>query len=142
LSKALPAKGASTKHAPGAKGPVARPSKMPKLAAPTARMQDEPAPVLVAEAGRTGPAVQALAAVVGTAAGAGKPKSTEQAPKRKTAADINVNEAIQKVKAAKASGSLGKLSLLELKAYLKSKSKPVSGKKADLLERIQALAEP
>lgn len=71
-------------------------------------------------------------------------KPADQAPKRdrKKASDINVEEAVAKVKAAKAGGTLAKLSLLELKAYLKSVGKPVGGKKADLMERVEAVAEP
>lgn len=70
--------------------------------------------------------------------------AADQAPKRdrKKASDINVEEAVAKVKAAKAGGTLAKLSLLELKAYLKSVGKPVGGKKADLMERIEAVVEP
>ena len=67
----------------------------------------------------------------------------DQAPKRdrKKASDINVEEAVAKVHAAKADGTLAKLSLLELKAYLKSVGKPVGGKKADLIERVGATAQ-
>lgn len=70
-------------------------------------------------------------------------KPADQAPKRdrKKASDINVEEAIAKVAAARTSGTLAKLSLLELKAYLKSAGKPVGGKKAELVERVQAEAE-
>jgi hypothetical protein len=71
-------------------------------------------------------------------------KPGEQAAKRdrKKASDINVEEAVAKVKAAKSAGTLMKLSLLELKAYLKSVGKPVGGKKAELVERVDAVVEP
>lgn len=62
--------------------------------------------------------------------------------KRKKASEISVDEAASKVKAALAAGTLAKLSIPELKVYLKSVGKPVSGKKGDLLERIMSSTEP
>lgn len=96
-------------------------------------------------------AVQPGAAGAGTsaanpnvAAGKDAAKPADQAPKRdrKKACDINIEEAVAKVKAANTAGMLAKLSLLELKAYLKSVGKPVGGKKAELVERVETITEP
>lgn len=73
-------------------------------------------------------------------------KPSDQAAKRerKKASDVNTEEAVAKVKAAIAAGTMIKLNLQGLKAYLKSIGAPVGGKKADLIERIQksATAQP
>lgn len=62
--------------------------------------------------------------------------------KRRKVSDISVEESTTKVKAAIAAGTLTKLSVPELKVYLKSIGKPVGGKKSDLLQRIQPSHEP
>jgi SAP domain len=97
-----------------------------------------------AQAGGTSAGTTAAAAADTSALGKDAEKSADQAPKRerKKASDVNVEDAVVKVKAAKNAGTLGKLSLLELKAYLKSVGKPVGGKKAELIERVEAAAEP
>eukprot|EP00892_Ulva_mutabilis_P010491 jgi/Ulvmu1/7814/UM004_0043.1 len=62
--------------------------------------------------------------------------------KRRKVSDINVEDAKAKVTAAKAAGTMAKLSIPELKVYLKAIGKPVGGKKGDLVERIIAAGEP
>ena len=61
------------------------------------------------------------------------------ARQRKKASDVSAEDAVAAVRAAHAQGTLAKLGLLELKAFLKANGKPVGGKKAEVLERAQAV---
>lgn len=54
---------------------------------------------------------------------------------RKKASDVDVGAAVAAVQAAHAQGTLNKVGLLELKAFLKSRKLPVGGKKSEILER-------
>jgi hypothetical protein len=74
------------------------------------------------------------ATALSTGSGSGE---MSHAAKRKKASDIPADEALKKVHEALTAGLLSKLSVPELKAYLKAKGKPVGGKKADLLARIE-----
>lgn len=61
--------------------------------------------------------------------------------KRRKVSEIDIEQAKAKVIAAKAARTLTKLSIPELKVYLKSIGKPVGGKKGELIERIQCSPE-
>lgn len=58
---------------------------------------------------------------------------------RKKASDVTPEQAEAAVQQAHASGSFAKVGLHELKAFLKAHGKAVGGKKAELVERAQAL---
>jgi hypothetical protein len=76
-------------------------------------------------------------------AAAGQPTAEAEgkaaARQRKKASDVSLDDAVKVVQLAHAQGSFAKVGLLELKAFLKAKGKPVSGKKAELVERAQAV---
>ncbi|KAJ7118563.1 SPOC like C-terminal domain-containing protein [Mycena crocata] len=61
------------------------------------------------------------------------PPEKEKGTKRK--ADVDVSEA--EIRSRYSDGKLAKLTVEQLKAFLKSKGQPVSGKKADLVERVE-----
>jgi len=58
--------------------------------------------------------------------------ATVSGSKRK--AEVGVDEA--EIRSKHENGALGRMRVDQLKAFLKSKSQPVSGNKADLLERV------
>ena len=60
---------------------------------------------------------------------------------RKKASDVAPEQAEAVVRQARACGSFAKVGLHELKAYLRAQGKPVGGKKAELVERVQALLQ-
>ena len=60
-----------------------------------------------------------------------------KAPRNRTkAGDLDVAAVETKIKAKHAEQQLGKLSIPEIKCFLKAKNLPVGGKKGDLLERL------
>jgi SAP domain len=56
---------------------------------------------------------------------------------RRKASDVTTEAAEQVVRQAQEQGTFAKVGLAELKAFLKSRGKPVGGKKADVVERAQ-----
>jgi hypothetical protein len=71
------------------------------------------------------------------------PKLDKIARQRKKASDVCTEDAEKAVRNAHTMGTLSKVALIELKAFLKSRGLPVGGKKAEVLERVENhLAQP
>jgi hypothetical protein len=71
------------------------------------------------------------------------PAAGEKAPPRKRtkAGDLDAAHVEAKVRAQHAAGALDKLSIPEMKVFLKARKLPLGGKKADLVARLgEALA--
>lgn len=85
------------------------------------------------------PAAKRPAPAAGGPAPAADGDKDKPARQRKKASDVDAAEAEAAVRAAHAAGTLAKVPMLELKAFLKAHGKPVGGKKAEILERAQAL---
>ncbi len=60
-------------------------------------------------------------------------------PKRTKPSDLDAAVVLAKVLAKQASGLLMDLSIAEIQCYLRSRKQPVSGKKAELLNRLAAI---
>lgn len=77
----------------------------------------------------------------GTASAATAPLKQPAKPRAK-ASDVDIAAAVSKVQAAHAGGGLGKVTIPELKAFLRSVKQPVGGKKGELEERVRAWLGP
>ncbi|KAL4457639.1 hypothetical protein ABPG75_012504 [Micractinium tetrahymenae] len=129
--------------AAGSAGAGNLPSSRPASAAAppsTAKPQSAETPAIprgklastAADAGGMGAAAAAAAAAPG-----GAPAKPPPKPRAKPA-DVDVAAVTAKVHQMHAVGTLGKLTIPEMKAYLKSIKQPVGGKKGDLEERVRA----
>eukprot|EP00887_Chlorella_sp_A99_P002757 scaffold6.g2757.t1 len=133
--------GASQKRAAAAKAPKAAAPKKAKAAAAGAAGGLPPGADGSAATASQPPAAAAAAAAATGDGGAGAAVAAGAAPKpaakaRPKAADMDIAAVAAKVRAAAAAGTLGKLTLPELKCFLKSERKAVGGKKADLEARV------
>ncbi|PSC72899.1 hypothetical protein C2E20_3898 [Micractinium conductrix] len=125
--------------APTAQGvPAAAEAAAPSAAKPAAARSKAHATTAAAAGGMGAAATAALASAAteaGTAAGA--PAAKAPAKPRAKPAEIDLAAVTAKVQQLHAAGTLGKLTIPEMKAYLKSLRQPVGGKKGELEERVR-----
>ena len=124
---------------------VAASAPMPdKPAPPAPRFKAKQPAAACADGAHTAAPCAIRTAQQGNADEAGAAAAAAKAPRNRTkAADLDVAAVEAKVRAKHAEQQLEKLSIPEIKCFLKVKKLPVGGKKGDLLERlVKCLAEP